>query len=110
MGGDCSCIIDNTNSRGLQVELGKVLGKGSFGEVFLGMLANKQVAVKNVRIRGQSEAKSFGRANSALSKLRDTNVITFYGKALHPNHDSDRRLAVLSPMLVPCGSLLPQGQ
>ena len=66
-----------------QVELGNVLGKGSFGETFSGILANKQVAVKSVRIHSHSEAKSFDRELSALSKLRDPNVITFHGKALH---------------------------
>ena len=63
----------------VQVELGKVLGAGTFGTTYLGRWRGGNVAVKCVQIKQRNEAESFLREVDVLSRVRHPNVMPFYG-------------------------------
>ena len=67
----------------MQVQLGKVLGKGSFGETFQGTWRGQDVAVKCVRIKSHDEASSFLREADTLSALHHPNIMQLHGEALY---------------------------
>ena len=63
----------------VQVELGRVLGKGAFGETHLASWQGQEVAVKCVRLKGHDEAASFLREADALAALQHPNIMGFFG-------------------------------
>ena len=63
----------------MQVQLGKLLGKGTFGETFQGTWRGQEVAVKCVRIKSHDDAASFLREADALSALQHPNIMQFHG-------------------------------
>jgi len=67
----------------LQIVLGKLLGKGMFGQTYLGCWRGGDLAVKCVRVSKESEAASFLREVAALAAIRHPNVMQFYGNSLH---------------------------
>lgn len=69
-------------SRHLQIVLGRLLGKGMFGQTYLGCWRGGDLAVKCVRVSKESEAASFLREVAALAALRHPNVMQFYGGSL----------------------------
>lgn len=68
----------------VQVILGALLGKGMFGQTYLGCWRGGDLAVKCVRVSKQSEAASFLREVAALAAIRHPNVMQFYGEPLSP--------------------------
>ena len=69
-------------SHHLQIVLGRLLGKGMFGQTYLGCWRGGDLAVKCVRVSKESEAASFLREVAALAALRHPNVMQFYGMFL----------------------------
>jgi serine/threonine protein kinase len=64
----------------LQIILGRLLGKGMFGQTYLGCWRGGDLAVKCVRVSKESEAASFLREVAALAAIRHPNVMQFYGE------------------------------
>lgn len=64
----------------LQIVLGRLLGKGMFGQTYLGCWRGGDLAVKCVRVSKESEAASFLREVAALAAIRHPNVMQFYGE------------------------------
>ena len=64
----------------MQIVLGRLLGKGMFGQTYLGCWRGGDLAVKCVRVSKESEAASFLREVAALAAIRHPNVMQFYGK------------------------------
>ena len=69
-------------SHDVQIVLGRLLGKGMFGQTYLGCWRGGDLAVKCVRVSKESEAASFLREVAALAALRHPNVMQFYGMFL----------------------------
>ena len=67
----------------VQVQLGKVLGEGTFGTTYLARWRGGHVAVKCVKIKARDEAESFLREVHVLACVRHPNVMPFYGGHLH---------------------------
>ena len=65
--------------RHLQIVLGRLLGKGMFGQTYSGCWRGGDLAVKCVRVSKENEAASFLREVAALAALRHPNVMQFYG-------------------------------
>lgn len=63
----------------LQVQLGRVLGEGTFGTTYLGRWRGGNVAVKCVKIKARDEAESFLREVHVLACVRHPNVMPFFG-------------------------------
>lgn len=66
----------------MQIVLGSLLGKGMFGQTYLGCWRGGDLAVKCVRVSKESEAASFLREVAALAAIRHPNVMQFYGESL----------------------------
>ena len=66
----------------VQVQLGRVLGEGTFGTTYLGTWRGGAVAVKCVKIKQRDEAESFLREVHVLACIRHPNVMPFYGECL----------------------------
>ena len=66
------------------MQLGSVLGEGSFGTTYRGAWRGADCAVKVVRISKPDEANSFLREVEALSLLRHPHIMPFFGARLHP--------------------------
>eukprot|EP01025_Chloroclados_australasicus_P000436 TRINITY_DN10237_c0_g3_i1.p2 TRINITY_DN10237_c0_g3~~TRINITY_DN10237_c0_g3_i1.p2 ORF type:complete len:488 (-),score=65.60 TRINITY_DN10237_c0_g3_i1:4028-5491(-) len=67
-----------------EMQIGKKLGKGTFGTTYRATWRGSQVAVKSVRIRKPEEAVSFLREVDALTMLRHPNIMPFIGCCLMP--------------------------
>ncbi|CAL5223260.1 g5744 [Coccomyxa viridis] len=67
-----------------EIVLGSLLGKGMFGQTYLGCWRGGDLAVKCVRVSKESEAASFLREVAALAAIRHPNVMQFYGACLKP--------------------------
>jgi serine/threonine protein kinase len=59
------------------------LGKGSFGETYLAVFKGKEVALKCVRMVGDSGAQLFLRELEALTRVQNPNVMAFFGRSPH---------------------------
>lgn len=70
-----------------QIERKGRLGKGSFGETYLAVFKGKEVALKCVRMVGDSGAQLFLRELEALTKVQNPNVMAFFGAVLQPPQD-----------------------
>ena len=63
----------------LQVNQGELIGEGSFGKTYMGMLGGQQVAVKSVEVRQETESVTFLRELRALVRARHPNIMAFKG-------------------------------
>ncbi|KAM9974761.1 hypothetical protein ACTFIW_008227 [Dictyostelium discoideum] len=69
-----------------QIKIGVRIGKGNYGEVYLGTWRGSQVAVKKLPAHNLNEniLKEFNREINLMKNLRHPNVIQFLGSCLIP--------------------------
>lgn len=61
------------------LKLGEVLGKGEFGDVFLGSLHGRKVAVKKLKDSNSKAAQDFLTEASLMTSLRHKNLVQLLG-------------------------------
>ncbi|XP_071686206.1 mitogen-activated protein kinase kinase kinase YODA-like [Rutidosis leptorrhynchoides] len=80
---------DNLPSPGSRWKKGKLLGRGSFGHVYVGfnsesgeMCAMKEVALFSDDAKSKESAKQLGQEVSLLSRLSHPNIVQYYGSEM----------------------------
>ncbi len=71
-----------------EVKLERVLGAGSFGEVWLGTFRGKKVAVKKMSSVKREHYMDFVKELNVMCNLRHPNVVLFMGAVVDPQHMS----------------------
>ncbi|XP_033107685.1 dual specificity protein kinase shkD-like [Anneissia japonica] len=66
------------------LQIGKIIGHGGFGDVYHAKLKGKEVAVKKLRVQRVSQKKQsqFEEEVRVFCKLEHKNIITFYGACI----------------------------
>merc|ERR1711982_304301 len=64
-----------------EIDMGEVIGKGAFGEVYKGFYFGTEVAVKKLCYMEEDDELYFQREVSALKSMRHPNIVTFMGAA-----------------------------
>lgn len=77
---------ESLSSPGSRWKKGRLLGRGSFGQVYLGfnsesgeMCAMKEVALLSDDAKSRESAQQLGQEISLLSRLRHPNIVQYYG-------------------------------
>ncbi|OVA05829.1 Protein kinase domain [Macleaya cordata] len=78
--------VENPPSPGSRWKKGKLLGRGTFGHVYVGfssesgdMCAMKEVTLFSDDAKSKESAKQLGQEISLLSRLRHQNIVQYYG-------------------------------
>ncbi|PHT78418.1 Mitogen-activated protein kinase kinase kinase YODA [Capsicum annuum] len=83
---------DNLSSPGSRWKKGKLLGRGTFGHVYVGfnsdsgeMCAMKEVTLFSDDAKSKESAKQLAQEIALLSRLRHPNIVQYYGSEMVPD-------------------------
>ena len=63
----------------------KKIGEGSFGKIYLGKWNEQLVVIKMINVTAEDEKEQFIREVNIMSRLRNANIVQFYGACLEPS-------------------------